>query len=133
MGQLGLYWKSSIPKIWTRCCFCGTSTIGLLSRLRSKKWNHAEGDPKLLFIVSNIRFFPECPTLIPTPGHLCSAANGAQDCLYTDIDLCCCGDCPEVLEYSCVPDSTTGAGIWQSSLCPKEGCGSQGEWGHVKR
>jgi len=41
-------------------------------------------------------------------------------------DHCCCGQCGE--NFSCVqPDSTTGAGHWQSTLCPAEGCGSEGE------
>ena len=34
---------------------------------------------------------------------------------------------------TCAPDSTTGSGFWQptmySTLCPAEGCGSDGEYG----
>jgi len=86
----------------------------------------------------------DCPPLPPSPSHLCAAPAGAQDCHYTIIseitpmdafllpititaDHCCCGPCSQNFIFSCVTDSTTGAGLWQmSTLCPVEGCGSEG-------
>merc|ERR1719500_732127 len=41
---------------------------------------------------------------------------------------CCCGQCD--IDMTCAPNSTTGSGLWQpmySTLCPAEGCGSEGE------
>ena len=72
----------------------------------------------------------ECPTLPPLRGHHCVPRAGALDCHYRHYtsDHCCCGNCPDSFTLSCVPDSITGAGFWQSTLCPAEGCGSEGEW-----
>ena len=70
---------------------------------------------------------PECPPLPPPPSHLCVAPAGTLNCHYTG-DHCCCGNCSESFKLSCAPDSTTGAGVWQSTLCPAAGCGSEGEW-----
>ena len=70
---------------------------------------------------------PECPLQRPTPGHLCAAPSGAMECQYP-ADHCCCGQCFKSLNFSCVTDSVTGTGIWQTTpVCPEEGCGSQGE------
>ena len=70
---------------------------------------------------------PECPLQRPTPGHLCAGPSGAMECQYP-ADHCCCGQCFKSLNFSCVTDSVTGAGIWQTTpVCPEEGCGSQGE------
>ena len=71
---------------------------------------------------------PGCPPLPPIPSHLCTAPTGDHDCQYTNSDHCCCGACPENFTFSCAHDSTTGAGHWKSTLCPAEGCGSEGEW-----
>ena len=69
-----------------------------------------------------------CPPLPPSPGHLCVAPAGAKDCHYA-ADHCCCGHCSESFTFSCArPDSTTETGFWKSTLCPEEGCGSEGEW-----
>ena len=80
---------------------------------------------------------PECPPLPPSTGHLCIASAGAQDCHYESLINnfggnvnCCCGRCD--IDMTCAPDSTTGSGFWQpmySTLCPAEGCGSDGEYG----
>ena len=54
----------------------------------------------------------------------------ATDCLISG-EHCCCGQCPNApwIRLACVPDSTTGAGLWQMlSPCPADGCGSGGEW-----
>ena len=70
----------------------------------------------------------QCPPSPPTHGHFCVSPAGAQDCRYAT-DHCCCGICPENFTLSCANrDPTTGAGLWQSTLCPAEGCGSEGEW-----
>ena len=74
-----------------------------------------------------VDFQPECPLLPPSPAHICVPPVGTQDCHYTT-DHCCCDNCPDSFTLSCVPDSITGAGFWQSTLCPAEGCGSEGEW-----
>ena len=77
-----------------------------------------------------------CPSPVPpSPGEPCSRP-GALDCPYENqIDNngvtghCCCGQCD--VDMTCAPDSNTGSGLWQplhSSLCPAEGCGSEGEW-----
>ena len=68
---------------------------------------------------------PECPRLPPLLGHLCVPA--ARNCYYDgDNDQCCCNKCPEKARFSCIPDKITGAGRWNSTLCP-ESCGSEGE------
>jgi len=68
----------------------------------------------------------ECPPLPPSPSHLCAATTGVQYCHYSG-DHCCCGGCSDSFTFSCLHhDSTTGAGHWQSDLCPVEGCGSKG-------
>ena len=79
----------------------------------------------------------ECPSLPPSPDHLCVAPAGALDCHYESLSdsfggdvNCCCGRCD--IDMTCAPDSTTGSGFWQpmhSTLCPAEGCGSEGEYG----
>ena len=70
--------------------------------------------------------YSECPPRPPSPGHLCAPPAGALECMY-NTNLCCCGHCPQNFTVSCTPDSFTGAGIWQSTLCPADGCGSEGE------
>ena len=68
----------------------------------------------------------ECPLLVPTPGHLCSAPSGPLDCRYA-ADHCCCGQCFKSFKFLCLPDAITGTGLWQTSpLCPAEGCGNEG-------
>ena len=73
----------------------------------------------------------ECPALPPSPGHLCVPPTGVLNCTYTaeslTVEQCCCGVCPQNFTVSCVLDSISGAGVWQSTLCPSEGCGSEGE------
>ena len=87
------------------------------------------------FVISKIKntfyfFFsiqPECPPLPPSPSYLCAAPAGTLVCHYTG-DHCCCGQCSESFTLSCAhPDSTTGAGVWKSTLCPVDGCGSEGD------
>ena len=69
---------------------------------------------------------------LASPGSPCTNLE-ADDCKYEYFhgDHCCCGQCPAPnwLSLACVFDSTTGAGLWQptNSLCPAEGCGSEGE------
>ena len=75
------------------------------------------------------------PTL-PTPGQTCNLP-GALDCHYENLvdnfvhegsTHCCCGQCDT--DMTCAFDSDTGSGLWQqmySSLCPVDGCGSEGE------
>ena len=77
--------------------------------------------------MSIILFILNTPTLPPSPGHLCAVPVGTLDCHYA-ADHCCCGFCAQNFTLSCVPDSTSGAGHWQSTLCPIEGCGSEGGW-----
>ena len=70
----------------------------------------------------------DCPPL-PSPSQLCvPPSRGQQNCSYNAGDHCCCGQCPQSFTFSCVLDSTSGAGFWHSTLCPTEGCGSEGEW-----
>ena len=70
----------------------------------------------------------ECSQAIP--GSPCTNLE-AGDCKYEHIgDHCCCGQCSNSpwLSLACVLNSTTGAQFWQpDSLCPAEGCGSEGE------
>ena len=78
---------------------------------------------------------PECPPLHPSPDHLCAAPAGTLDCHYEFLTInnggtvnCCCGQCD--IDMTCAPDSITGSGLWQpmySTLCPEDGCGSEGE------
>ena len=73
------------------------------------------------------------PTL-PITGQPCNLP-GNLDCRYENIidnniltGNCCCGRCDT--DMTCAPDSTNGSGLWQpmhSTLCPAEGCGSEGE------
>ena len=75
-----------------------------------------------------ILFFSECS--LASPGSTCTNL-GERDCKYEYIgDHCCCGQCSDSswLSLACVPDSTTGEGVWQQQLCPVGGCDSQGEW-----
>jgi len=104
-------------------------TIG---RLQHERANHAVlsvGAEQLPCLSS------ECPPLRPSPGHLCAAPAGALDCHYESLNVsfggnvnCCCGRCN--IDMTCAQDSTTGSGFWQptmySTLCPAEGCGSEG-------
>merc|ERR1719150_3583622 len=61
----------------------------------------------------------------PTPGQPCSQLPGALECTYDEPDTCCCGRCERI--FTCVFDnSTSDSGVWQLSLCPVEGCGSEG-------
>ena len=68
----------------------------------------------------------ECPYLQPESGQLCASPYVDNSCLYSG-DLCCCDRCSDYFTFSCVLNSTTGDHHWQSSLCPAEGCGDQGE------
>ena len=62
----------------------------------------------------------------PTPGQPCPQP-GELDCHY-DKDQCCCGNCAQNFTVSCVSDNS-GAGLWKmSTLCPPDGCGSEGKW-----
>ena len=94
----------------------------------------------ILFPLICFSIRPECPPLPPSMGHICVARDaGAQDCRYEGgnggeiesplVVNCCCNRCDT--DRTCDPDSTTGFGHWKSThstLCPAEGCGSQGEW-----
>ena len=71
---------------------------------------------------------PVCPALPPTPGQPCDVAPaGAQDCHYAG-DHCCCGRCFSSFVFSCVLDVQTGKSTWQTTMCPLEGCSSNGEF-----
>ena len=93
--------------------------------------------PTNAFIFQFFSLQPECPSLPPTRGDLCAAPAGALECRYEIFNAsfggnvnCCCGRCD--IDMTCAPDSTTGSGFWQplySTLCPAEGCGSEGEYG----
>ena len=74
-----------------------------------------------------ISILSECPYQQPESGQLCaSSPYGDNSCLYSG-DLCCCDRCSDYFTFSCVLNSSTGDHHWQSSLCPAEGCGDQGE------
>ena len=77
-----------------------------------------------IVILLNFLIFPECPPELPILGHICVAPAGPQNCLYNQDTHCCCGQCGHIM--SCVPDSITGAGTWQSTICPADGCGNEG-------
>ena len=66
-----------------------------------------------------------------SPGSACTNLE-ANDCKFKIVgEECCCGQCsdPGWLNLACVPNTTTGAGLWQIDppRCPADGCGSQGE------
>ena len=114
---LGLYRSEVLqyhPEPWDRWVVVGD--------LRRKRHGHAA----LSIGTQELPCFSECPLLPPSPGRLCVAPAGTQDCQY-ETDHCCCGHCLESFTLSCVPDSTTGAGIWKmSTICLADGCGSEG-------
>ena len=105
-------------------------TIG---RIQQERYDHA-----VLSVGSEqLPCLTKCPPLPPSPGHLCATPAGALDCQYESFINnfggnvnCCCGRCDS--NVTCAPDSTTGSGFWQptmySTLCPAEGCGSEGEY-----
>merc|ERR1719447_1046482 len=70
---------------------------------------------------------PQAP---PTPGQPCNQLPEALDCYYKNLSKifkCCCDQCD--VDMTCVLNSSTGSGVWQkmhSTLCPAEGCGSEG-------
>ena len=101
------------PEPWNRWI-----TVGYIERGRADHAILSVG-PQQLSCLS------ECPLFPPSIGNLCAPPSGAQDCQFTD-DFCCCGQCPENFTFSCVPDSMSGAGVWRSTLCPADGCGSNG-------
>ena len=82
-------------------------------------------DPSHKHYTCSKLFWPECPELPPSVGNLCSAPSAVHDCHYT-VDHCCCDFCSRNFTFSCVTDEVTGTGHWQSTLCPVDGCGSQG-------
>ena len=66
---------------------------------------------------------------LASPGSPCTTL-GTSDCKYelTTGERCCCGQCSAWASLACVPDQTSGAGVWQIfPICPAEGCGSEGE------
>ena len=110
---------------YCRCFFLNRVSLiphlPTISILKSK--NPCWPIPLILFF-----FFSECS--LASPGSTCTNL-GERDCKYEYIgDHCCCGQCSDSswLSLACVPDSTTGEGVWQQQLCPVGGCDSQGEW-----
>ena len=88
----------------------------------------AENSQLLFSVYFFKQTFSECREA--SPGSPCTNI-GTNDCKYklATGEYCCCGLCSNStwLSLACLPDSTTGAGIWRrSSLCPSEGCGNQG-------
>ena len=69
---------------------------------------------------------------LASPGSPCTNLE-AEDCKYEYIhgDYCCCGQChdPQWLSLDCVLNPTTGDKLWHpiDSICPADGCGSEGE------
>ena len=82
-----------------------------------------------LHVLTDFISLSECS--LASPGSPCTNLE-AKNCKYEWIgEQCCCGQCSDSpwLSLSCVLDPTTGAGIWQrDSICPAEGCGSEGKW-----
>ena len=81
-----------------------------------------------LHVLTDFISLSECS--LASPGSPCTNLE-AENCKYEWIgEQCCCGQCSDSpwLSLSCVLDPTTGAGIWQrDSICPAEGCGSEGK------
>ena len=68
-----------------------------------------------------------CPLHPPTLDEHCDIGlAGPQDCHYAG-DHCCCGRCFSSFVFSCVLDSESGNSTWQTTICPANGCGSNGE------
>ena len=84
-----------------------------------------------LFTPGSVCTFP----ILPTPGQPCTLP-GALNCQnehffdnHGGTGNCCCGRCD--IDMTCAHDPTTGFGLWEpmhSTLCPAEGCGTDGEW-----
>ena len=97
---------------------------------------------RLHFSWDLFKTYPGCPLLPPSSGSLCvPPSEGAHNCSYdgssgntyqleTSLVInCCCGQCDT--DLTCSPDSASGYGFWQTthtSLCPENGCGTQGEY-----
>ena len=77
-------------------------------------------------------FIPLSECSLASPGSPCTNLE-AKDCKNGYIgDHCCCGQCSDSpwLSLACVLNATTGSSHWQpiiDSICPAEGCGSDGE------